>query len=379
MNAPALSLAHNGGVVGPKHLALSALRQASATPGQVSFTLAEDSPLGRAGQIVTMAVTPADVSVQTQELDTYLGGYAPFGFAADMVSKVIPVDKEAAQRRDFSKENAFENVPVTSGRNGAIHEVDHRSALTSYRVQEYALATFIPWATENDATALYNVRAAAGEMVSWKLALAREVRIWTDLTTLNNWDTNNRTQLTTNFKWNTGSTKNPRGDLHARVKASAQPVTDVFVNPDVAFWFLSDTEVRAYMKQMLGDSAPSPEIAASADSGAYGVQTFTVPGLPPIHICPAKVLNQSTGALDYCLGNHVVLVTNQPGVPRDGNRIATHMTFRHRGRSGTGVTTNEYIPQGRGINGGTMFEMGYAEDKFFASTIAGGFIGDVLS
>lgn len=377
MNAPAFALPQQQ-QVGPRFAALSALRQ-EAPNGQISFTLAEDCPMGRAGQVVTMAVTPADVSVQTQELDTYLGGFAPFGFAADMISKVIPVDKEAAQRRDFSKENAFEAVNVENGRNGAIKEIDHRSALVPYRVQEFALATFIPWMTENDATALYNIRAAAGEMVSWKLALAREIRIFNSLTTLASWNTNNRTTLTTNFKWDNGSTKNPRADLHARLKASAQPVTDIFMNPDVGYWFLSDNEVRAFMKQMLGDAAPSPDVAASADMSDYGVQSFRCPGLPQIHICPAKVLNITTGVLDYVLADDVVLVTNQPGAPRDGHRIATHMTFRHKGRSGTGVTTNEYIPQGRGINGGTMFEMGYAEDSFFASNIAGGLIKDVLS
>lgn len=378
MNAHAHAPVFSGGAPVSSPLALQALRHAPAANGQVSFTLAEDSPLGKAGQIITMAVTPADVSVQTQELDTYLGGFAPFGFGADLVSKVVPIDKEAGQRRDFSLENAFENVDVTSGRHGAMREVDHHSALTAYRVQEYALATYIPWQTENDATALYNVRAAAGEMVAWKLALAREVRIWTALTDTTKWNANNYSSLTSNFIWNGGSTKNPRADLHARIKASAQPITDIFMNPDVAYWLLSDTDMRNFMRQMLGDAAPTADIAASADSGDYGVQTFRVPGLPPIHIVPAKVKNLSTGNLDYVLGPHVVMVTNQPGVPRDGNRIATHMTFRTKGRSGTGVTTNEYIPQGRGINGGTMFEMGYSEDYFFGSNIAGGLIANVI-
>ena len=371
------------------HKLIEAARRApggAGTDNRITFSLAADvvdpvtnQLIHRAGEQVTLAVAPADVNVQTEELDTYLGGYAPFGFGADLASKVVPVDKEAAQRRDFSKENAFEVVEVRSGRNGAIREIDHKSELLSYRVQEYALATFIPWATENDATSLYNIRAAAGEMIMWKLQLAREVRVWTDLTTTANWDSNNYSSLGASYKWNTGASKNPRADIHARIKASAQPVTDIFLNPDVAYHLLSDTEVRNFMKQMLGDGAPSADIAAAADSGEYGVQTFRIPGLPPVHIVPSKKLNTGTGALEYCLGNHVVLVTNQPGVPRDGNRIATHYTFRHRGRSGTGVTTNEYAPQGRGINGGTMYEVGYSEDSFFASKIAGGLIADVLS
>lgn len=335
--------------------------------------------LGREGEVITMAVNPADVTNQTEILDTYLGGYVPFGFAADMFSKPVIVNKEAGQRRDFSKENAFERVNTKGGRNGAINEVDHKSELSSYRVQEYALATWIPWATENDADTLYNIRQAAGEMIMWKLALDRECFVFGDLTTLANWGTNNRTTLTTNFKWDNGSSANPRLDIHTRLKASAQPVTDIGMNPDVAFYFLSNTEVRAYMKQMLGDGAADKAIATAAQATESGVQTIVVPGVPPIRILPAKVLNKTTGNMDYIMTNDVLLVTNQPGVPRDGQRVATHWTFRHRGRSGTGIVTNEYIPNGRGINGGTMFEAGFNDDRFFGSQIAGGLIKSALS
>ena len=364
-------------------LHFDAMRRArGAINGQMEFRITENAIIDgtpyRAGDLVTLAVVPSDVTNQTEELDTYLGGYTPFGFGADMVSKVVLVDKEAGTRRDFAKENAFEVVNVESGRSGAIREIDHASSTSSYRVKDYALASFIPWQTENDAASLYNIRAATGDTINIKLALAREVRVWTELTTTSKWNANNYATLLAAYKWNTGASRNPRADIHARIKASAQPVTDIFINPDVAYYLLSDTDMRAYMRQMLGDAAPGPDVAAAADSGDYGVQSFRVPGLPPIHIVPSKKLNTSTGNLDFCLGNHVVLATNQPGVPRDGNRIATHYTFRTKGRSGTGVVTNEYVPQGRGINGGTMFEVGYAEDQFFASNIAGGLISDVL-
>lgn len=349
--------------------------------GTVSMTLSEDCPLGRAGETIQMAVTPAETSVQTEELETYLGGYRPFGFVADEFSKVVLVDKEAGQRRDFSEDNAFEEVDVRQGRNGAINEIDHKSGLTSYRVEEFALATWIPWMSENDAAALYNLRASAGEMIGWKLALAREVRVFESLTNTSNWNANNQTTLASSFKWNTGGSKDPRKDIHDRIKASAQPVNLIGMNPDVAFYFLSDDKVVAYMKQMLGDAAPSADVAAAAatNEGDFESLRFKLPGLPPFLICPAKKKNPSTGNLDYVVGNDVVLCTVPPGVPRDGNRVATHMTFRHRGRSGTGVVTNEYMPNGRGINGGTMFEMGYADDDFFGSNIAGGLIADVLS
>jgi hypothetical protein len=37
------------------------------------------------------------------------------------------------------------------------------------------------------------------------------------------------------------------------------------------------------------------------------------------------------------------------------------------------------MPQGRGPNGGTMFETGYGEQHKFISNISGGLITDVLS
>lgn len=350
-------------------------------PQTKTFTLVEDAVIDgveyAAGSKVTMAVNPSDVTNQTEVLDTYLGGYTPFGFGADLVSKVVTVKKTKGQRRDFSKENAFERVDTRSGRNGAINEIDHSSALTTYATQDYALATFIPYATETDAEVLYNVRQVAGETIMNKLLLDREYRVLGRATTLANWDTNNRTSITTNFKWDNGSTKNPRRDIQARIKATAQPITGIYMNPDVAFWLLGDTEMRAYMRQMLGDNAPGQGLAAAAQTGQVGVQTFEVPGLPPFTILPGKQL--VNGVLDWILQDDVLLVCSQPGVPTDGNRVATLWTFRHNGRSGTGVQTNEYIPQGRGLNSGTMLEAGFSDDDIMGSTIAGGLIKDVLS
>lgn len=381
MNA-ALRLPNMPGPHGPQspHVVIDTdARQQGAPPGMRYFTLTADAPgIGRAGERVLLSVTPADTGDQLRELDTYLGGYTNYFFAADLLSPVVLVDKERGKRRDFSLENMFEYVPTEVGRNGAINEIQHLSATTDYQTFEHGLASFIPWGAQNDAVELYDVRAASGEMIMNKLALSREIRVISMLTDLNNWNANNRTTLTANFKWDNGSTKNPRADIHARITASAQPVTDIAMNPDVAFWFLGDTEVRAYLRQMMGDNAPPPDVARAAD--AQGYMKLELVGFPPIHVCPAKRLPPGGGNLQYILGDDVILLSMPPGgLPRDGKRIATTWTFRVKGRSGTGVVTNEYIPQGRGINGGTMFEAGYGEVTFMASNISGGLIKDVLS
>lgn len=345
-------------------------------PKKMTFTLAEDCEAGKAGQVITMAVSPADTSNQQEELDNYLGGFSNFGHCADKASPIVLVNKEKGKRRDFSKENVFEVVDTRVGRSGAINEIDHKTELGDYDTEEHALAVFLPWQSENDAEAHYNVRAASGDLIMEKVLLKREVDVWDTLTTLTSFDAANRTTLTSTLQWDTGATKNPRRDLHNRIKASATKVTDIFMNPDVGFWMLSDTEVRAYMVQMLGDNAPNPNVARAADE--QGEVTFTIPGLPPITIVPAKKLDAS-GNLVYILGDDVVL-TSSPPPPRDGNRIATSYSYRTRGPSGTGVTTNEYIPMERGLNKGTMFEAGLREDRArITSDIAGGLIKDVLS
>lgn len=346
-------------------------------PLKIQFRLAEDGPAGKAGEVVLLAVTPADTNSQQEVLDTYLGGYSGFGLAADVVlSPIVLVEKEVAQRRDHSKENAFEVVDPRTGRHGAINEIDHKSALTAYKTEEFALAAFVPFAAENDADAVYQVRAETGEMIGDKLGLDREVRVITDLTTLTNWNAANRTTLLAAGQWDTGVSSDPRADLFRRIKASAGAVTDVAMNPEVAFYFLGHTKVRDYMKQMLGDGAPNPDIAAAAST--KGLTSFQVPGLPRIWICPGMRLNATTGVLEYIMADDVVLLSNPPS-GRNNKRIATHRTFRTRGRSGSGVTTNEYIPNGRGLEGGTMFEMGFKETIFFPSNIVGGLIKDVLS
>lgn len=347
--------------------------------GEVQFTLVEDTKFGKAGEVVRFSVTPAETSDQLKEIDTYLGGYSQTEaqMMADLLSPVVLVDQEKAKRRDFSLENAFQVVETRTGRQGGINEIKHLSETKDYETEEHALAAFIPWAAENEAVALYNVKVAHAETIADKLALARAVRVVKLLTDTNSWAPGNRTTLGANYKWNTGAQKKPRLDLHTRIQASAQAVTHICMNPDVAFHFLADDDVRAYMRQMMGDEAIDAESALATEG--TGITVFRLIGFPPIYVFPVKRLPEGGGPLEYVLGDDVILLS-QPGngVPLDGRRIATSYTFRTRGRSGTGWTTNEYQPTGRGLEGGTMLESGYKETCFMASEFCGGLIKDVL-
>lgn len=347
------------------------------------FRLSEDlhgdeGIVGKAGDVITLAVLPSDTSDQLAVIDNYISGYRNFGFMADLIAPVVMVAKEAGKRIDRSLNSAFTVIDTTVGRQGHIKELQDAATRVDYKTQEYALAAFVPWASENDALEQYNIREATSTMLADLLLLHREVRVFDFFTTLNNWNANNRTSITTNFKWDNGSTKDPRADLHARMKASAQRVTGIAMNPDVGYYFLSDNNVRAYLKATMGDDAPVPDIARQIDSTNHQAETINIVGYPPIYICPAMKL--VSGALQYVLADDVILFSRPPtNVPTNMFQTATGMTFRTKGKSGTGWVTNEYLPNGRGLNGGRMLETGFGETIFFGSNIAGGLIKDVLS
>jgi hypothetical protein len=336
-----------------------------------TFKLFSDAPgIGRAGDVVTMAVTPSETGDQLRVIDTYLGGYKNRSYLADQISPPVLVDTEKGKRIDFSKENAFQHVDPRAGRQGGIKEVEHLNERTDYQTEEFALASFIPWAAENDAVRQYNVRQETSKLLMNKLLLDREIRVATALFTLNNWNANNRTTLLDAGKWNGGASADPLKDIQTRLEKSAQPVSFMIANPVVAFHLLRDAKIVTFMRQVYGD-----EKVDSVVQGASFAQESTVvklAALPDLIICPAKKLNESTGNLDYIWGNDLAMVTTASGMSPD--EMASFMTFRTRGRSGSGVVTNEYMPYGRGINGGTMLEVGFGEDIFFPSNISGGLI-----
>lgn len=342
-----------------------------------SIKLAEDirvngKLLGAAGQVIKLSLAPSDVHV-SQEIDTYMGGFRPFEFRADDASPVILVDRDTDQFRNFGSNNAFKKVEVETSREAKVKEVDSESSLASYTVRERALGSFIAAATEENANALYQPRLAAARRIRWALDLDREVRVWTSLITAGNWPTANKLTVAGGAQWNGGVSSDPIKDLQTAIEASSQTVTDIFMNPQVAHTFLRHASVRDQMRQMLGDGAPAPGLAAVA--GAQHQIDFVIPGLPTFHVVPAKVLNETSLALDYILDDTVVLIGKPPaGVPTSGQDIMTHATWRRRGTSGTGFQSREFFIEDRGLEGGTMLVAGHAEDITFISNTVGGII-----
>jgi hypothetical protein len=334
------------------------------------FTLAHDMGRAHAGEVVTMAVTPSDVA-QVTELETYLGGYSQDGYVADMVSRLVPVDKEESKRRNHAVTNAFEPVADDVGRDGAINQIEHASELVTFKTSEHALAAWIPWATEREST--YPIRQAHSTMISDKLKLNREIAILGALASTANWVSGHYTTITTNYRWSTGSTKDPVKDLMTYINASWQRVTDIVMEIEVAHYLLKNTDVVARVTRAYGDTAAREVLEAL---GTKEVQRVVIPGLPPITIIQSKKYVGST--MSSILADDVVGL-NIPSTLMGGETMATHLTFRYNGRSGTGYTVNEYVPWGRGLNGGTMLEAGYSEHRAMVSGRAGFLLKSVLT
>lgn len=344
------------------------------------FTLAQSFGGAAAGEKVMLAVTPSDTA-QVTELETYLGGYSQGGLGADLLSPIVPVEKETFKRRDFSHLNAFAPVEDRVGRSGAINQIEHASATIEAKTEEHALAAFIPYASENDAVANYNVRAAHSSMILDKLLLNREIRRFDTATTATTWNAANYILIGAATRWNTGASKDPWGNLIYLCKQSWAKITNIFMNLEVSGYFLSDSKVKAAADFVLGTGGPKNGLVV--ENGTLGLQTFKLPGLPPVTVIDSK--KYVGGAMTSVLADDVILVNN-PLSLSGGDTLASFLSMRYRGRSGTGYTVNEYVPYGRGLNGGTMLEAGFADGDITPGTGAdsttsriGGLVKSVLT
>lgn len=362
--------------MGKQFAAAAALATAvpSAAAHQLSVRLVEDTAgLGRAGQVVTMTLAPSDVVIN-EVMDTFMVGYAPPQFRADEVCPIMLVDTDVGKYRQFGLANAFRPVNVLSSIQADIPEVDVDIALADYAVQERALGGFIPTVTQLNADAgraLFDPRVQVGRRIGWALALEREIRVWSLLKATGSWAAANRLTVGSGTKWNDPVNSDPFADIVTIVEASAAPVTDLWMIPPVAHSLLRSKNIKDYIRLLGGDAGPiGRDIAAATASNRP--MDFTIPGLPPIHVVASKVLNESTGALDYILDDTVIATCAPAGGNAEGDEIMTCKTFRRRGPSGTGFTTREIQLDRRGLHGGTFLASGHAEVvKMISSTVGG--------
>lgn len=343
---------------------------------QVTFKLESDvKGVGRAGERVTLALTPADVR-EAQELATYAAGFKPFLYRADEVSKVVLVDNATDKYRTFDSDDAFETVDVKTSLQGMVAEVDPKSDLSTYKTVDRAVGSFIPNKTLAQ-TSSYDPKYAAIRRCRRAIDLDREIDVWTLLSTTTNWNANVRIALAATYNWDGGANSNPILALQQAIVASWQQVTDIWFNQKLAFAFLRHTEVRNHMRQMIGDDAAKAAIGGVMDAGTKNCD-FQIPGFPPFHVTAAKRKVSSVPAYilddEYC-----ILTTVVPGEPKDGEEIATTYTFRERKESGTGYNVREFEVPGRGADGGIFVVVSMSDVAEFTGNVCGAIISGAHS
>lgn len=341
-------------------------------PQGIALQLAADTPgIGKAGHVIRFALHPADVHVP-EEIDTFLAGYSNPMFRADEAVPIVSVEQLTDKYRTFTKNNAYRVANVLASTQGDINEVDPETQLLSYYCVDRALGGFVPAVTQHVARGAFDPRQALARRIYNALALEREVRIWGAsglLTTSGNWAANNVLTIGAGAEWDHATTPgDPIKNLQDMEERSNAEITDWWMSTPSFNAFLRNEKVRSHMRQMLGDNAPSGDVAQRSSD-------IRIPGLAPIHRVPAKVLvNETTGQVGFIMGDSAVGTRTMGGAQVNPEDIQTAVTFRFNGPSGTGFITREFPLERRGLHGGTFMVSGYSEDVVFIANDVGALI-----
>jgi hypothetical protein len=246
-------------------------------------------------------------------------------------------------------------------------------------VQDRALGGFVPTITQLNADntpGSLDPKANIVKRIAEAFALDREVRVWSTLKATATWATANKATLAGGSEWSVAA-HDALQDIYDRMNASAQAVTDIWVNPLVAQALLKNTSIRDFLRSVQGDT-PTPREIVEATSQQKPLD-FTLPGLPPIHVVSGKVLNETTGALDWILDDTVIFTSNPPGAGTSGDDLMTVKTIRRKGPSGNGWVSREFPLERRGPHGGTFVMSTQAEQLAIISGTVGGAIYNALA
>lgn len=346
----------------------------------IELILANDVPnVGKQGQKVSLALTPADVHL-AEEMATYLAGYSVPNFRADEASKIILVDRDEDWFRTFDTDDAFKRVAVKASIQAPVPEVDPKTALTKYSVVDRFVGAFVPTVTELNAVKAFRPKQAGLNRCKRAIQLDREYDVWGMLTTTANWNANNVIALGAGFNWNGGASSNPIKDLMDLGERSAMMPIEYWMNPTVANAFIRHTLVKDHYRQFLGDGAIGGTLNdLNRASAANASMDFAIPGIGIVHVVSGKAKDAS-GVLGFIVDKSFVVATHSPaGVPTDGEDVASSYTFRRKGPSGTGFETREFFIENRGPLGGTMVVTSMADIAKMTGSIVGGLLTGVCT
>lgn len=349
--------------------ALQALAGAYGGRQQIAVTLANDPSTQ-----LLLALHPGDVHV-LEEIDTFIAGYSPAEFRADEAVPIIPTPQLTDYFRTFTENNAFRKVDVLASTQSDINEVDPETSLHTYQCIDRALGGFVPTVTQFTARKAFDPMQALARRINWALALDREVRVFGDTTGKlvadASWNANNIITIAGGSEWDT-TLGNPIKNLQDAELRSVMPITAWWMSPPSMNAFLRNDNVRSHMRQLLGDNAPSPDVVARK-------RDILIPGIAPIRLVPGKVLNESTGTIDFIMTDRVVGTHTPEGGNINPEDIQTAVTWRFDGPSGTGFITRQFDMPRRGLHSGQMMVSGYSEDVQFIANNVGALIKNTLA
>lgn len=334
----------------------------------IPVRLTENSPFGQAGQVVRLALTPDDVHDPTEN-PTLIAGFKNAMMCADLASPPILVSQDHDKYRTFDEGDTFRRVDVKGSWQGAVPEVDPKTALTEYTVVDRFLGSFIPNVTTGQATG-YRPRIASLRRIRNAMDLDREYDVWDMLRNTANWNANNVRTLLAAEKWNGGASSDPVGVIQAMLDKSLQQVTDLFMNQRVALSFMQNPLVKDHLRMWMGDSRLNVGDASTSYNQSGSRVVITIPGLPRINVCSAKAEALTGTTVDYVLGDDVIGISRLDSLT-DEETITTSTTFRRSGIAASGFVSREFPVPNRGPYGGVMVVMAQADRAVMRSTKVG--------
>lgn len=337
------------------------------------------------GKRYKLAISPGE-SYDPAALPTYLAGYPVADHRADEMSPVLFTDHETVKPTTFGIDYSYQRVDVKMHPDATPRQIKNVPTVGNVPLIYRGIGAYISrqteWHTTNDSP--FKPRRAMARRCKNVISLDREIDVITMLSTAGNWHASVVTTLAATFQWYTvatgleGSASNPIRDLQEMYNDSGSPIDTFWMNQNVANAFLAHSKVQSHMRMVVGDAG----VAAIGSAMASALKTnsrydLQIPGVGTIKVSSARVLNDTTGLLEYIMPN-VVIAVRSPSAPTDGEDISTTYTWRMNGLAGVGYEVREHVLETQGLFGGTLLVVASADVAVMTGNRAGGLLLAVI-
>lgn len=331
------------------------------------------------GTLIKMDLGQQDVHIDSA-LANYAARYKQWEGIADDVAPVVPSAMASNKYYTWGADDVFQNAEDLSvGPSGTPGEIGGTLSTSTFSTVGIGAQTAIPTELEANADSPLKIQMAYTQRVLDVIALAREIRVATLVTTSGNWTGGYTTTLAAGAKWNGGAGSNPIQDLYTAIESSLTPVRAIAMSEQLWHDFVQNAAVQKYTASKI-DLPPLP----GAQAGEYGKitsQFSALLGLPPILVGRMRKKTANTPTYGYVWGNNVALLYNESAVPMM-TAPSTAKTFRWTGADsavpdGTqqgGFLVRSYFDPKRGARGARIVVVTHNDTEVMTSVVAGGLI-----